>query len=191
MFTLIKFAVPVQQSPDPARLVATISFFTEYEMNLTASERLALISQYADGYDAVMTAIADITEAELDSREAPGEWSTRQIIHHLCDVELNVTTRLRVLLADREPAIRGFDQDLWSDVLFTNERPIEPSLQAFRWAREATLPILRMISGKQWERTGTHSEEVTITVDDWLRLYCPHAHGHLDQIRRARAAATG
>ena len=68
------------------------------------------------------------------------------------------------------------------------DRPVEGSLLAFRGAREATLPLLRLLTEDEWDRTGTHTESGRYSVADWLRVYGPHAHEHADQIRRARAA---
>ena len=51
------------------------------------AERDALIAQYEAGYDAIAAALAGITTAEWEAREAPGEWCPREIVHHLADSE--------------------------------------------------------------------------------------------------------
>jgi hypothetical protein len=55
---------------------------------MNAAEREALIDQYEDGFLAVSAALEEISEAELEAREAPGEWSPREVIHHLADSEM-------------------------------------------------------------------------------------------------------
>jgi hypothetical protein len=96
--------------------------------------------------------------------------------------------RLRLLIAEDNPAIVGYDQEAFVRRLYP-DRPIGPSLAAFEAAREATAPILRRLTEEQWGRVGTHSESGRYGVEDWLRIYAGHAHDHADQIRRARAAA--
>lgn len=145
-----------------------------------------LIGQYRDGYRAITEALADITQAELDAREAPGEWSPREVIHHLADSEMASALRLRQLLAQDNPMIIGYDQEAYARILYY-DRPIEPSLQAFRYARESTAQILERMTEVEWERAGTHSESGRYSVHDWLAIYAVHAHDHADQIRRARA----
>lgn len=158
---------------------------------MTREERDALIQTYADGYDAVVAALEGISAAEWESREGPGEWCAREIVHHLGDSEMNATSRVRMLVAEQSPIITGYDQERWTEVLYTKERPIEPSLAALKAAREATLPLLRLMTDEQWTREGRHSEAGAMTAETWLSWYGPHAHDHADQIRRARAAAHG
>ena len=50
---------------------------------MNATEREALIDQYEDGFRAVSAALEAMTDPELEAREAPGEWSPREIVHHL------------------------------------------------------------------------------------------------------------
>ena len=155
---------------------------------MNAAERLALIEQYEAGHQAIVDALAGITPAELEAREAPGEWSPRQIVHHLADSEMTSAVRLRLLVAEDDPTLVGYDQETFVANLFP-ERPIEPSLAAFGAARAATAPILRRLSEEQWQRAGTHTEVGRYSVEDWLHTYADHAHNHADQIGRARASA--
>ena len=157
---------------------------------MDASERERLIGQYEDGYRAVMDALEGISEAELDAREAPGEWSPREIVHHLADSEMTSAIRLRLLIAQDAPTIIGYDQEAFVANLFS-DRPIEPSLAAFAAARASTAPILRRLSDEQWQRSGTHSESGPYSTERWLEIYAAHAHDHADQIRRARATVAG
>jgi hypothetical protein len=157
---------------------------------MNAAEREALIDQYEDGFRAISAALEEISEAELAAREAPDEWSPREIVHHLADSEMTSAIRLRLLIAQDAPTLLGYDQEAFVRHLYS-DRPIEPSLAAFAAARAATTPILRRLSEEQWRRAGTHSESGSYSVEDWLRIYSGHAHDHADQIRRARATVAG
>ncbi len=157
---------------------------------MTAAERNASIDQYEDGFRAVAASLEGITDAELEAREAPGEWNPREIVHHLADSEMTSAIRLRLLIAEDTPTIIGYDQEAFVRNLYP-DRPIEPSLAAFAAARDSTAPILRRLSDAQWQRAGTHSESGPYSVADWLGIYAGHAHDHADQIRRARATMAG
>ena len=154
---------------------------------MNAAERLALIEQYEAGHQAIVDALAGITPAEMEAREAPGEWCPREIVHHLADSEMTSAIRLRLLIAQDNPTLVGYDQEAFVANLYP-ERPIEPSLAAFGAARACTAPILRQLTEEQWQRAGTHTESGHYTVTEWLQLYAVHAHDHADQIRRARAS---
>jgi hypothetical protein len=131
-----------------------------------------------------MEALSGITEVELDRSDEDG-WTPRQIIHHLADSEIIAATRVRLLLAQPNPVIQGYDQDVFENKLFY-ERPIEPSLEAIHWAREATWSLLDRMTDEDWQREGTHTERGRYTAEDWLRLQGSHAHDHAAQIKRAR-----
>jgi hypothetical protein len=148
--------------------------------------RERLIEQYASGYDEVMSALEGATERDLDAREAPGEWSPREVAHHLGDSEMRSALRLRRLIAEEEPEIVGYDQEEYARRLYY-DRPIAASLAAFKAARESTTEILRLLSEEEWGRTGTHNEFGAFSVQSWMEYYAEHAHDHADQIRRARA----
>lgn len=152
-------------------------------------ERAVLIAQYGTGYDVVAEALNGATAAELDAREAPGEWSPREVIHHLADSEMQSAFRIRLLVAEEHATIQGYDQERFAATLHY-DRPIEGSLLAFRGARDATLPLLQAMTDEDWASAGTHSESGAFSAEDWLRSYAAHAHDHADQIRRARTAVS-
>lgn len=156
---------------------------------LSSEERERLIASYAAGYADVMAALAAITAEEWEAREGPGEWCPREVVHHLGDSEMDGADRIRMIVAESRPVLVGWDADRWTETLYGRERPVEPSLAAFKAAREATLPLLRLLTDDQWRRTGTHTEFGTMTADEWLGFYGLHAQDHAAQIQRARAVA--
>lgn len=155
---------------------------------MTPEERHVLIKQYAEGYDEVIRALDDFPAESLGTHPIPGKWSAREIVHHLGDSETTSAIRIRKLLVEDEPLIQGYDQDQFATRLRYNERDMAPALEAFRCARETTMQLLPLLSEDDWQRSGTHTESGRYTLEDWLRIYAAHAHGHAAQIRRLRDA---
>jgi hypothetical protein len=153
-----------------------------------AQERKKLIALYRDGYRAVIEVLQKITPEELDAKPGANRWSAREIVHHLADSEMTAAVRVRVLLAQDQPTIQGYDQDQFAARLHYN-RPHETSLEAFRWARETTAELLERLTPEEWLREGTHTEAGRYGVEAWLKIYADHAHRHARQIREARDAA--
>jgi hypothetical protein len=151
---------------------------------MQADERARLIRQYRDGHRAVVEALEGITEDELD-RSAEGDWTPRQIAHHLADSEMNSAIRIRKLLAEPDAVIQGYDEKAFAERL-TSDRPIEPSLEAFRWARETCSQLLDRMTEADWRIIGTHTESGPYGTVDWLKIYAAHGHDHAEQIKRAR-----
>ena len=150
---------------------------------MEADERSRLIARYKNGHRVVADALHGATEEDLD-RVVDGDWTPRQIAHHLADSEMMSAIRIRRLLSEDEPVIHGYNEKAFAMKL-TGDRPIEPSLEAMRWARETSAQVLERMTEKDWLRAGTHTESGPYSADDWLRIYAAHAHDHADQIKLA------
>jgi len=155
---------------------------------MDAAQRARLIQQYRSGYDQVVRALDGFPAAKLTTRPIAGKWTAAEIVHHLADSEMTSAIRLRKLLAEPYPVIQGYDQDRFAEVLRYQSRPVEPSLQAFRYARESTAQLLERMTEADWRKLGWHSESGRYHTERWLEIYAVHAHGHAEQIERLKAA---
>ena len=151
---------------------------------MNTEDRKKLIQKYRAGVDAVIESVEGLSEASLDIRAAEGEWTPREIVHHLADSEMTSAIRLRRLLAEDSPRIDGYDEEEFARRLHY-DRPIDNSLAALRAARATTADILERLSEEEWQRSGTHSEIGPYSVGTWLEIYANHAHDHAEQISRA------
>lgn len=148
-------------------------------------DRAALLDRFRAGYADVESAIAGISDAELDHPAPDGGWTARQVVHHLADSEGTAYVRLRRLIAEDDPVIVGYDEPEYARRLHY-DRPIASSLAVLRAVREASLSLLESLTPSEWERRGTHSESGAYSVERWLEIYASHSHDHADQIRTAR-----
>lgn len=155
---------------------------------MTAVERQALIARYRAGYDEVVRALAGIGPDERDWRPAPGEWSAREVVHHLADSETIAGIRLRRLLSEDDPVIQAYDEAEYARRFRYQERPWEPALRAFEAARATTAQLLESMTDADWRRAGTHSESGPYSAEGWLGIYAAHGHIHAEQIRSNRTA---
>ena len=156
---------------------------------MDSATRRTLIDRYAQGPDAVLAALEGAGPHDLDARPAAGEWTAREIVHHLADSETISTIRLRRLLAEDGPLILAYDQDEYARVL-RYDRPWERSYAVFAAVRAANVELLELLTDGEWARAGTHDEDGAYSMDRWLELYAAHGHDHADQIREARASST-
>jgi hypothetical protein len=151
---------------------------------LGADGRDALLERYRTGADVFEAVVAGAAPAELDARPFEGEWTVREIAHHLCDGELNSAIRIRRLIAEDEPVLAGYDENAFARLLHYGKREIAPSLAAMRAARDATYGLLLALTEDEWRRTGTHTEQGPYSVGAWLRDYANHPHDHAQQASR-------
>ena len=152
--------------------------------------RAALFADYVAAGQALTDAVSQIPDRHLDARESPGEWSVRQIAHHLADVEVGDAMRLRLMLAHDGPLITAYDEELFAARLHY-DRPVATSLAAFSALRASNATLVERMSSDDWPRRGFHEERPRYSVEILVERSIAHDRAHLAQIERALAAIGG
>ena len=148
---------------------------------MTPEERALSIKRYEDGCAAFIAALDAVPEMALDFA-APGEWSPRQIAHHVADTELVRGYRLRQLLALDAPRIQAFDEGQFVQRLHYY-RPVKASLALFKAVVDSNLELLTLAFPEDWLRAGSHEELGVFSLEDWLQRAAAHSHEHAEQLR--------
>lgn len=131
---------------------------------------------------------AGLTEEQLRRPEAPGKWSMAEVIQHLVDSEVVWAYRLRTIVAEDRPTLKGYDQDLWVRNLRYRGHRAADLIADLRALRDCNLRFLRGLDTEERHRVGLHNERGEETVDHMLRLYAGHDLVHLAQLARIRLA---
>jgi len=153
-------------------------------MKIDPSERAGLIDRYARGPEKLKAALAAVPEDARKWRPGPGKWSAHEVVCHCADSESNAALRIRYLLAEKDPLIVGYDQDVWARALDYHAHPLEPALDTVEAVRANTTALLRRIPEEAWSREGRHTESGRYTAEDWLTIYAEHLEKHSRQIER-------
>jgi len=155
---------------------------------MTPTEREKLIQQYADGPRRLGEALARVPAAARTWRPAPGEWSVHEVICHCADSETTAYSRIRYVLAEKEPVIVGYDQEEWARRFDYHALPLEPALAAVASVRAVTAALLRRLPADAWTRKARHTESGEYGAEKWLEIYADHLEGHARQIENNLAA---
>ena len=147
-------------------------------------DRPALLVEYYEATSNIEQVLGELSESQLDVRESAGDWSVRQIVHHLADVEVGDAMRLRLMLAHESPLIVAYDEELFAANLHY-DRQIESSVGTFFALRMSNGAILEQISEADWARSGRHEEHDLYTVEILVRKSIEHDRLHSAQIERA------
>lgn len=157
-------------------------------MLLSPETRAEYIEGYARGPSRLKEALARVPEGARKWRPAPGRWSAHEIVCHCADAEVNGASRIRYLLAEREPLIVAYDQDEWARCFDYHSHPVGLALQTIETVRANTTAVLRRLPEEAWAREGKHTESGRYTVEDWLKIYADHLESHARQIEANLAA---
>ena len=144
------------------------------------------IAVQAELVDTLRELTGDLGEAELARAEAPGKWSILQVVEHLADQELVNAYRLRSIVAEEEPPLRGYDQDLWAARLRYGSGGLEPVLDELRTLRARNLRLYRALSETDLDRVGLHEERGPESARRLRALTAAHDLLHRRQIARIR-----
>ena len=155
---------------------------------LTASQKETL-AIFTSGADKLAEIVAGLSETELDYSIASGEWTIRQIIHHVAeDGDAWSMQFKRALVAPgvRIHRVEGISSnDAWADALAYNRRPIGISLSLLR-AHRGVIAELAERFPDTWEQCVTfadsHGGEKRVSAGDIIRMVGEHLVEHVSTI---------
>lgn len=125
--------------------------------------------------------IIPLSGDQLNIPYRKGGWTIRQVIHHLADSHLNAFIRTKLLLTEKNPTIKPYDQKQWAQ-LSDSELSIEPSLQIIKGTHVRWSHLLKKTDETDWSRTLNHPESGTWTLDKLTAQYAWHGSHHLAHI---------
>ena len=113
-----------------------------------------------------------------------GKWSVRQILVHLAQTELALTTRARFALSMPGYSAQSFSQDDWMPL--DDSAEARTALDAYLALRKFNLEMWRRLSPEQRARTFQHPEYGELSVDWIMAQMAGHDIHHLKQIERVK-----
>lgn len=110
-----------------------------------------------------MTLLCSVSEEDGNFRYAPGKWSAKEVLGHVCDTERVFAYRaMRISRADATP-LEGFEQDDYVRSGPFAGATMADLIEDFIAIRRATLSLLRYLDQDAWTRRGVaNKNEVTV-----------------------------
>ena len=149
-----------------------------------ASNGLDPIPVLSTTADTLESIACSLTPEQLDTPQAPGKWSPRELLAHLADCELAFSFRLRQTLAGladgTTPILQPFDQDAWATHYAAYTVPA--ALALFRAARDWNLALLTTVTPADAARPAQHPERGKMTFQIIVETMAGHDRHHLKQL---------
>lgn len=169
-------------TPDPRYPIGRVA----YDPEVTPGKRTAWIRQIAEAPGALRTAIAGLSDEQLNQPYRPGGWSIRQVAHHVPDSHLNAYIRFKWALTEDNPTIKPYDQGRWADLADSRLTPVPVSLDLLDAVHRRFVVLLESLKDDDWTRPFVHPENGPMTLDQLLQLYAWHGRHHTAQITAFR-----
>jgi DinB superfamily len=129
--------------------------------------------------------VARVPEDRRTLKKTPNDFSVREQVHHLRDIEIDgFARRLELILSETEPNLPNLDGERLAIERRYQDRPHEGAIEELRKSRKVSVQRLVEISAGDWKRTGTLEGVGRIDVNRLLELWVEHDRDHLAQIER-------
>ncbi|MDX1440202.1 MAG: DinB family protein [Rubricoccaceae bacterium] len=139
-----------------------------------------------------LTTSTEVLPPELATQpEKEGKWSVVEVVQHLVDSEIVYGYRMRLIVAEDEPGIPGYDQNAWASNLRYIDVSLADALRDFEALRSMNLRWLSGLSESELDRWGLHSERGKESVRHIVKLLAAHDLVHLRQVERIKSAVAG
>lgn len=155
-------------------------FYAGYVQRIPeGADVLALMRQQPDELRALLNAVSD---EQANARPAPGEWSIKEVIGHICDAERVFAYRaVRIARADTTP-LPGFEQDAFVEATNFNARSLPDLLDEFDYQRRANLLVFRALTAEEANRRGTASDN-PVSVRAAVYILAGHILHHVESLK--------
>ena len=158
-----------------------------------------------DAHDALVTAVAGLSDAQSHFKPAPEAWSVAGIVEHLAIVEDRIVDRIHKLLAsppepDKPVATEEADEILAHKVLDLSSkaqapeathptgRNIAESVDSLVVSRNKIRDILRSAPADFRQRSTPHQRFGPMDCHQWLMTLGGHCMRHTQQIIETKAS---
>jgi hypothetical protein len=158
-----------------------VPYFADYVVRAEDDVISQLTMQAAD-----IASFATLDDHSAGQSPAPGEWSLKEILVHLCDFERMFNYRaLRFSRRDERP-IEAFEQDPYIAASEANQRPLDNIIGELLSLRSATILFFASMSESMLNRFGTAGGN-PVSVRALLFIIAGHCEGHLRELREIAA----
>ena len=120
------------------------------------------------------------SDEQFERRYAPGKWTARQVLIHLAQTELALTTRARFALSETGYVAQSFSQDDWMSL--DEQAGARVALDVYTSLRQMNLAMWKSLSAEQRTRGFTHPEYGGLTVWWVAAQLAGHDIHHLKQL---------
>lgn len=135
----------------------------------------------ADSIQQIRTLMEPWSSQDFERTYAPGKWSARQILVHLAQTELALSTRARFALSQKGYVAQPFSQDDWISIEASTDA--RTALDAYVSLRGLNLALWRHLTREQLDRPFSHPEYGDLTVGWIMAQMAGHDIHHLKQLQ--------
>jgi len=143
-----------------------VPYYGTYIARVPGDDALPTLGSHIDAW---LPSLRRLTDAQGLHRYAPGKWSVKEVLGHLCDSERVFGYRaMRFARADLTP-LPGFDENAWVPASGCDRRPVGDLVEELHAVRGATLALFRSFDAEGLVRRGdANGHAISVRALAWI-----------------------
>jgi hypothetical protein len=140
-----------------------------YERYISLVDSSDILNTLDEQRRQMLLTICGRKESEGDYRYAPGKWTLKEVLGHVCDTERIFAYRaLRFSRGDQTP-IEGFEQDGYVQNGPFAQHSLEDVIEDYIAVRRSTISLFRNLDEAAWSRSGVaNKNEISVRAMAYL-----------------------
>ncbi|MEJ7693232.1 YfiT family bacillithiol transferase [Daejeonella sp.] len=137
--------------------------------------------------DRLRSAVAGLTDIQLDTPYRNGGWTLRQVTHHIPDSHINAYVRFKLAMTEANPDIRPYDEVKWAECEEAKHGEVQLSLDLLEALHKRWVTFLRSLNAEDLDRTYYHPvNKKQSKLMEVVFMYAWHGDHHLAHITNAK-----
>jgi len=117
-------------------------YYDAYIRKVPGDDALPTLASQLDSW---LSRLRRLSDAQALHRYAPGKWSVKEVLGHMCDGERVFSYRaLRCARGDQTP-MPGFDENAWAPASGADRRPLTEIVDELALIRASTVALFRSL----------------------------------------------
>ncbi len=155
-------------------------FYASYVQRASSKDDvLAALSQQIDE---INSALGNLSDEQALFRDAPQEWSIKEVMGHLNDVERVFSYRLLRISRNDATPLPGFEQNDYVREAGFDTHPIKDLIQEFEHLRHANILAIQNMSEEAALRIGAASG-YPVSARALIYMLVGHVDHHMESLR--------
>ncbi len=143
-----------------------------------------LVLQYMlDQLETVNALVLPLSDEQLTTPCAPGEWTIKEVLTHIIDDERIISYRALRFARNDQTLLPGFDQDLFARNAGANARNLPEILDELGYIRRATVALFNSLEAAAFDRRGMMADHST-SVRALVYHIAGHGTLHIESIKK-------
>ena len=143
-----------------------------------ASARDGVLVALPQQIEEIRSALGDLTDKQALFRDAPGEWSIKEVMGHLNDVERVFAYRLLCVSRNDKTPLAGMEQDDYVREAGYDDHDLSDLIDEFEHLRRANILAIQNMPETSLDRRGTASG-FPVSVRSLIHMLVGHVDHHM------------